>query len=229
MLHHGWRRRVAALVLAAIYRTCRPTRRPPVSAYGVLATEAGRVRRAAGRVPRPAGVRARGSEVKAHHMSGFCDEAEDLRRKIHVLTGIFTVSTKTARDRYEVISRRRSLPIFLLVNGPASALRASVSAPMELRRDKSAWLAMACHGVARKGVDGSIQMRQPLRQTRWWRVGACAKKEQPICVLRGWAALVLAAIYFRGTCRPTRRPRVRRAAGRVPKNPCAHQYFYGLH
>ena len=110
MLHHGWRRRVAALVLAAIYRTCHPTRRPPVSAYGVLATEAGRVRRAAGRVPRPAGVRARG--------------------------------WASPNQSYE-------------------------------------------------------------RRTWWWRVGACAKKEQPICVLRGWAALVLAAIYFRGTCRPT--------------------------
>ena len=28
-------------------------------------------------------------------------------------------------------------------------------------------------------------------------------EEQPICVLRGWAAWVLAAIYFRGTCCPT--------------------------
>ena len=31
--------------------------------------------------------------------------------------GIFTVSTKTARVGYEVISRRRSLPIFLIING----------------------------------------------------------------------------------------------------------------
>ena len=93
---------------------------------------------------RRTGNMARGSEVKTHHPSGFCDEAEDLRRKIHELTGIFTASTKTARVGYEAISRRRSLPIFLMVNGPAFALRAS------------AWLAMACHGVARKGEDGSI-------------------------------------------------------------------------
>ena len=43
---------------------------------------------------------ARGSEVKAHHPSGFYDEDEDLRRKIRELTGIYTVSAKTARDGY---------------------------------------------------------------------------------------------------------------------------------
>ena len=43
---------------------------------------------------------ARGSEVKTHHSSEFYDEDEDLHRKIHELTCIFTVAAKTARDRH---------------------------------------------------------------------------------------------------------------------------------
>ena len=34
-------------------------------------------------------------------------------------------------------------------------------------------------------------------------IASVVPKEQPICVLRGWAAWVRAAIYFRGTCCPT--------------------------
>ena len=57
-----------------------------------------------------------------HLNDELCDEDEDLRRKIHELTGIFTVSTKTARVGYEVISRRRSLSIFLMINGQWSMI-----------------------------------------------------------------------------------------------------------
>ena len=74
---------------------------------------------------------ARGSEIKAHYPSGFYDEDEDLRRKIHEFTDTFTVSAKTSRDGYQLISRRQSLPIFLLVNGKWSMVNSNASSPGE--------------------------------------------------------------------------------------------------